>query len=134
MAADDSDPLDELIEQNKKKEEKLQETLRGNGSESEVSVSASQTETSQTVGRMIEGMLGGLSVEQKLALGAAGVIVLASMSGGDEGGSERDSSQVDCPECGSSKSKRGMDGHLRWGHDLDGDELQEARQKAGIGG
>lgn len=133
MAEGDSDPMQELIEAQERLEENDQRAVKRNGTESAATVSASQSETSQTVGNLIEGMMGALSTEQKLALAAGSVVLLASMSGESEA-PDRSSSDVECPECGSSKSKRGMDGHLRWGHDLDGDELQEAREKAGIGG
>jgi N-methylhydantoinase B/oxoprolinase/acetone carboxylase alpha subunit len=133
MEEGDSDPMQELIEAKERMEENRHSAVKRNGTESAATVSASQSETSQTVGNLIEGMMGALSTEQKLALAAGSVVLLASMSG--EGKAlDRSSSDVECPECGSSKSKRGMDGHLRWGHDLDGDELQEAREKAGIGG
>ena len=111
--------------------------------ESVAAVSASQGQSPQPVGRMVQTVLGGLTAEQKIALAAAGVILLAAMSGDSEDGSgsnasevdsESNTSEVDCPECGSSKSKRGMEGHLRWGHDLAGEELAEARKKVGIGG
>jgi hypothetical protein len=111
--------------------------------DSEGAVPASQSQSPQPVGRMIQTALGGLTAEQKIGLAAAGVILLAAMSGDSEGGSgsnesegdsESNTSEVDCPECGSSKSKRGMEGHLRWGHDLAGEELAEARKKVGIGG
>jgi hypothetical protein len=111
--------------------------------ESVAAVSASQGQSPQPVGRMVQTALGGLTAEQKIGLAAAGVILLAAMSGdsgGDSGSDpsggdpESNTSEVDCPECGSSKSKRGMEGHLRWGHDLAGEELAEARKKVGIGG
>lgn len=109
--------------------------LMDGGAESDDSadVKLSDSAAGQTVGDVIEGVLGSLSTEQTIAAGVGGLLLLAAMSG-DRGGSARaGGSKVACPECGEKKSKRGMMGHLQWSHDLDSDQLDDAKAKAGIG-
>lgn len=57
-----------------------------------------------------------------VALGVVGVALLAGRDS-DEATAKALSDQ--CPICGESVDPRGLNGHLRFGHDLDTDEARQ---------
>jgi hypothetical protein len=98
-----------------------------------VEVKAVDSAGGETIADVIEGLLDSLSTTQTVGLAVGGLVLLAAVSGDRGGPSRSGGSKVACPECGEKKSKRGMMGHLRWSHDLDSAELDDAKAKAGIG-
>lgn len=88
---------------------------------------------SETVGQLLGSLIESMSTAQLAGAGVGSLVLLAALSGDEAEGGRGGDQKVSCPECGEKKSKRGMMGHLRWSHDLDGDEMDDAKAKAGIG-